>query len=337
MRSLVLLRPDKAGDLIKTLPVLRALCQGLSEPQVHLIVSKANESLLRHEPDVTFSVLPSSWDSLSDSELKIEIEKLLQNRSFDTAINLLCDSFPKVERLLQLLPAQNKFSVFSPSLPSDILPLTFKRETPARNNESANIAELIGQALGIELSDRWKKSSRAPKLSADDFTEAEQRLGQKNGLRLALCPLAGTEQRTHSLVNWARLAEKICKNPLFDQVFIFGAPADSKVLEDLRNKANNPDKLKIVLPSSFRTLGAHLKTCDRVVAVDSGPLHFSLALGIPSLGFLSGGDYKRWFSQSSSQDKLVPRGILNRYPSYLEMAWHFSNWIKTPLKSAGPE
>lgn len=329
MSSLVLLRPDKGGDLIKTLPVVRALCQSSSEIKVHFIVSKANESLLKYESNLTFSVLPPSWESLSDSDLKREIEKGLQNKKFDTAINLLCDPFHKAEKLLQLIPAKDKFSVFSKSLSEKISPLSFKRGTPAGNNESANISELIGQALGIDLSESWKSSLRAPKLGGEDIAEAEQALGKKNGLWLALCPLAGTEQRTHSIKNWGRLAAKICRKGIFEQVFLFGAPSDSKVLEELRTHAKNPKELKIVFPSSFRTLGAYLKTCDRVVAVDSGPLHFSLALGIPSLGFLSGGDYKRWFSQTSPRDKLIPRGFLNRYPCYFEMVWHFSKWMKT--------
>ncbi len=70
MSSIILLRPDKAGDLIKTLPALRALMKKVPDIKIHLIFSLANESLLKYEPQVSYSVLPSSWESITSNELK---------------------------------------------------------------------------------------------------------------------------------------------------------------------------------------------------------------------------------------------------------------------------
>ncbi len=326
MSSVLLLRPDKAGDLIKTLPVVRALHQTVEDITIHLLVSKANESLLKYEPNLTYSVLPGNWENLEDNELESLLTKLMEGKNFHTAINLLSDSFPQVERLLQLSPAGEKFSVFSESLPIGIWPLTYKTRTPVHQNETVNIAELVGQALGLELTELSLKSPRAPLLGAEDSEEAHRVLGQKTGDWIGLCPFAGTQQRTHPLIGWQKLIGKICRQKKYEKVLVFGAPGNLPELETLKKSLGSPTSFDICSPSSFRTLGAYLKRCDRVVAVDSGPLHFSLALGIPSLGFLSGGDRRRWFSETSPHDRLVSRGLWDRYPTAFEMGWHFSRW-----------
>lgn len=327
MSSIVLLRPDKAGDLIKSLPVIRALGIAAPDVSIHLVVSKANESLLKYEPNISYSVLPNGWETLSETELKDTLHKMLNGKSFDTAINLLSDSFSQVERLLSLVPAHEKFSIFSHDLPMGVWAITFNHRTPAHRNETLNIAEIIGKALGLDLLELALKAPRAPRIGPEDLEECRLTLKQKSGLWIGVCPFAGTQQRTHPLLPWEKMVGKLCKLTALEKVIVFGAPADLPLLDKMNQSLNTPSKLKIVSPSSFRALGAFLSKCDRVVAVDSGPLHYSLALGIPSLGFLSGGDHRRWFSQISSKDKLIHRGIFSRYPTRFEMWWHLSHWL----------
>jgi ADP-heptose:LPS heptosyltransferase len=326
MTTIVLLRPDKAGDLIKSIPVLRALNKLEPKFVLHLIVSKANESLLKYENYLTYSVLPSGWEQYDDSKLQDVLTTLLPHSSFEVAVNLLSDAFPSMEKLLNCVSAQEKFSIFSESLPMGIWPISYKNKSPIHRNETLNIAEIVGQALGLDLFKTTLESPRAPLLGPDDEEEALNFLKTKSGAWIGACPFAGTLQRTHPLAHWEPLIKQLCRRTDFDKVILFGAPTDLSQMEILKQHLDSPSKLVLCSPSSFRSLGAYLKRCDRVISVDSGPLHFSLALGIPSLGFLSGGDHLRWFSQISPRDKLVKRGIFNRYPSSFEMKWHFSRW-----------
>jgi len=326
MKSVILLRPDKAGDLLKTIPVIRALSKLDPGIKIHVICSQANHSILKFEPHITYSVLSQDWANLPDRQLSLEIGKCLNNVFFDTAINLLCDPFPEVENLLSLLPAQQKFSIYSDSLPKEICPLNLEKGSPINREETLNIAELVEKALEVDLKTQTQSMDRSPTITAEDVREAENALGLKQGKWLAICPFAGTANRTHSNKKWVKFIRLAVNKPSFNKVILFGAPSDSVTLNEFKNFLGSPTKLAIAIPSSFRTLGAYLKQCDQVIAVDSGPLHLALALGIPSLGFLSGGDHKRWFSRLSSYDKIVTRGILDRFPSSFEMWWHFSRW-----------
>ena len=326
MKSVLLLRPDKAGDLIKSLPAIRALVSTLPHGLVHILTSQANHSLLKFEPTISYSVLPQDWREKSEEELKDLVKNLTNNVFFESAINLLCDPFVEAERLLKSTHAQDKFSVLSESLPVGIWPLSLQKGSPENRDETLNIGELLERALEIEILQRIPFEDASPKLGNKDFSEAEANLGFKEGLWIAICPFAGTINRTHPTDKWIKFIAKILKSSNYEKVILFGAPSDSEILHEIAQKLGNPQKIRIAIPSSFRALGAYLKRCDRVVAVDSGPLHLSLSLGIPSLGFLSGGDQLRWFRRVSPNDKIVRRGIFNRYPSAIEMWWHFSRW-----------
>ncbi|MSP19293.1 MAG: lipopolysaccharide heptosyltransferase family protein [Bdellovibrionales bacterium] len=328
MSSIILLRPDKAGDLVKTLPALRALIEKVPDIKIHLIVSLANESLLKYEPQVSYSVLPSSWEKIPFDDLKLKLSLELNRFSFYSGVNLLCDPFPIVENLLNAITADKKFSVTSDTLSSDIWPLTFKRSSPKERDESLNIAEILGQALSIELLSTTHNALRAPQLGDEDTLEAARSLGEKTGNWIGICPFAGTNQRTHPLAKWKTFIKSMEYFSKYEKIILLGAPSDHESLEEIKKRIGHSPHLTLAFPSCFRALGAYLKRCDQVIAVDSGPLHLSLALGIPSLGFLSGGDHKRWFSQTSVQDKIVPRGIWDRFPSTAEMCWHFYRWEK---------
>lgn len=326
MSSVLLLRPDKAGDLIKSLPAIRALSKALPGIKIHILTSQANHSLLEFEPNLTYSTLPQDWTNLSKEELSALLKQITGNTLFNHAINLLCDPFEEAERLVSLSPAQDRFSILSESLPIGVWPIQLKKGSPANRDESLNIAEIIEHSLETTFSQTLSTSDYAPKLGRQDSHEAEINLGKKMGQWLAVCPFAGTANRTHSTKKWERFIKMTLGKSNLEKVVLFGAPSDCETMEGMKKALGNPGKLQLAIPSSFRALGAYLKRCDRVVAVDSGPLHFSLALGIPSLGFLSGGDRVRWFSRTTQQDKILPRGLFNRYPSFLEMWWHFSHW-----------
>src|SRR5262249_10896310 len=113
----------------------------------------------------------------------------------------------------------------------------------------------------------------------------------------------------------------------FQHYFLFGSSNDVPLMGILKSEAQDPASVTLVTPSSFRALGAHLLLVDGVVAVDSGPLHLARALGVPSLGFLSGGDSKRWFPPTERKsDLLLRRGLFSRYPSAFEMGRAFRRW-----------
>lgn len=341
-KAIALLRPDKAGDALKTLPVLRALFAELPATRLHLVASDHNASLFVHEPGVQLHVLPRNWKRMKRDNW---LAALALPRDIDAVVNLLCDASEDADELMDAIPtsarytaalARSRVSASPDGFPTGYAKLSLPESTPAGRAETENIALLVSQALGRDLATAAARFPAAPIFGPADEAEAQEKMGRKEGPWLGFCPFAGTTQRTPPVKRWERFiprATQAREARPFEKYFLFGTPADYSKLERLRSLAASPERVELCFPSSFRALGAYLKRLDGVVAVDSGPLHLARSLGIRSLGILSGGDTERWFSPVPEGDMLLRRGFFNRFPSAIEMMWAFEKW--GPLAATG--
>src|SRR5437764_15303097 len=107
MEKILLLRPDKAGDAIKTLPVVRALFSELPGAGLHLVASDHNASLFAHEPGIRLHVLPKNWKRMKRENW---LAPLGLPPAFDRVVNLLCDASEEADELLAAIPAGVKYT-----------------------------------------------------------------------------------------------------------------------------------------------------------------------------------------------------------------------------------
>lgn len=330
--KILLLRPDRAGDAIKTLPAIRSLRAKFPNHSLHILASEHNFSIFEFEPHLTSHIIPAHWKRMKGETLRQFFQSL--PGPFDVVINLLCDPSEGMTKLLHSIPGKKICSVRqNEEMQLHITPLELPENTPAGRDESLNIAELISQALTVDIRPLIATISRAPLLTDYDREEATEKMGTKNGAWLGFCPLASLKQRSHPLKRWEKLISKATQHEEYEKIFLFGTPSDYPFLQQIREAAHRKEIVECCFPSSFRSLGAYLNRLDGLVAVDSGPLHLGLALGVKSLGILSGGDSDRWFPHLKEGDELVKRGILQRFPSHFEMIWAFEKWSSKLLST----
>jgi hypothetical protein len=322
-QRILLLRPDKAGDAIKTLPVLRAVSSKAGEYELSLLSSENNFSLFEFEPGIRVYCLPKNWKKMKRGTLLHSIFGSETVDSFSKCVSLLCDKSVEVDQLLELLPAQRKFAAWPIPFGEE---LKLPENSPAGRDETQNIGLLIDQVFHCDLANHLKDFSSVPSFTESDLSEANEKMGPKEGRWLGFCPFAGNQNRSHPIKKWARFVSKVTSEKDYDKFFLFGAPSDYRRLEELKESSKMKDATELCFPSSFRTLGAYLKRLDGVVAVDSGPLHLAHSLEVRSLGILSGGDVERWYPVLNQGDFLLRRGLINRFPSVLEMMWAFEKW-----------
>ncbi|MBY0369675.1 glycosyltransferase family 9 protein [bacterium] len=326
----LILRHDKAGDAIKSLPALRALKARFPHIELHILVSPHNSSLFEYEPGLHAHRLPPHWENLKPEVLRDHLANQGMPRAFSRVVSLLCDAFEQNDRLLMLFPATEKFAVslWDQSLQSEITPIPLPQGTPAGSDECENIAWILSQAFCVDLPNVSLPTSGAPVLSEQDRREADTLMGQKKGVWIGFCPFAGLKNRSHPATSWERFLQQVSRTPQLEKIFLFGAPSDCSALEQLQRQCSEPQRVQLCFPSSFRTLGAYLRRLDGVVAVDSGPLHLARTLGLPVLGILSGGDVRRWFASLGAHERLLRRGLFNRFPMGWEMTWAFRRWLR---------
>lgn len=327
----LLLRPDKAGDALKSLPAIRALKSERPELVVHVLASEHNASLFETEPGITVHELPSEWEKWRASRLRGYLFSQGMPPAFDVAVNLLADPFPSVQRLLLMVPAPKKYSVTQVGWSTaeggsfQSLPLPYK--TPAGRDETENIADILSAAFNCSLSDRIPEMRGGPIITDSDRAEAQALLPKSQARRFGLCPFAGTAQRSPNLKRWKKLLKKLSRKEPTTEWVIF-APANLVAHAEALIPVESANRFRVVTVPSFRILAACFENLEAVLAVDSGPLHLAQAMGVPSLGFLSGGDRARWFARLNPKDGLLPRGLFSRFPSSLEMWWAFRRWLE---------
>ncbi len=328
---ILLLRPDRAGDAIKSLPAIRAYRREFPELKFSVLTSDHNASIFAHEPNIHVYSLPRDWRKLREDSWLSHMGLSSLFPAFQKIINLLADPSPESLQLLSRIPAKEKYSAHPPQkqglqLDPNISWVDFPKNSPAGRDETSNAAWLLSQALWRDLSDKIEGEDRAPVLCEADQLEASEKMGRKTGEWIGFCPFANLHKRTPPLARWKRFFETVSQETRAERLFLFGTPADYPALMELRSVAERRDRIELCFPSSFRTLGAYLLRLDRVVAIDSGPLHLARALGIPTLGFLSGGDAERWFPAKSDKDVIIPRGWLSRHPGPVQMLRAFRKW-----------
>jgi hypothetical protein len=330
---ILLLRPDKAGDAIKTLPALRALRLARPDLDIHVLSSEHNSSLFETEPGVTNHELPHQWQQWRPARLRGYLFAGGMPTSFSVAVNLLCDSFSEVDQLISLVPALRKFSIaktdWDTHTSPDLKVVQLPDSAPAGRDETRNISDILSSAFECDVAAFLEKTNGAPVLTLEDRTEAEKLLPVTDQRRIGICPFAGTVQRSHSLKRWSKLLHKLSTKADSIEWVVYCPEQQREAAMALLPERSNA-RFHIVSPPRFRVLAACFEKMDAVVAVDSGPLHLAQAMQIPVLGFLSGGDSARWFAKPNPQDRLLRRGLLSRFPSYLEMWWALKRWV-SPL------
>lgn len=326
----LLLRPDKAGDAIKSLPAIRALKMARPELDLHVLASEHNASLFENEPGITVHELPEDWENWRSNRLRSYLLSQGMPQAFGAAVSLLCDYFPNVQKLLLGLPAAKKFSVTRLNWVREesaaLVAIHLPNRAPEGRDETSNIADILSAAFTCDLAPHLAKMDRAPVLNAADRASAVDLLPETAKKRLGLCPFAGTAQRSPNLGKWKRLVKKLVDAEPNTEWVIF-APASGLDAARELVPPHKGDAFRIVSAPSFRVLAACFERLDAILAVDSGPLHLAQAMNVPSLGFLSGGDRDRWFGRLGSKDRLLSRGIFSRFPSTLEMWWAFRRWV----------
>lgn len=327
MKRLLVLRPDRAGDALKTLPGLRAAREACPEWEIDLLASPYNSDIFSFEKGITCHTLSPRWESLSDSALQISIGQLLP-KTYDVAVLLPCDPDPQAGRLLRMVSARRRVSRWSVEGEID----AFLHE---KRDERENIARLFSTALRTNLS--IAQISSRPSIDGHDRDEAANTLpGHRN--RIVLCPFASQARRSLSESTAIRLIRQVARRKEVE-ILLPGIAADYDRFERIRKAASVGKQLKTIYPTSFRALSAYLERCTGLIGVDSGPLHLAIALEMPVLGLLGGCDRKRWYPMEAPQFRFLYRGLFDRFPTSLGLFWQAKRWLDglTPAEdSVGP-
>jgi ADP-heptose:LPS heptosyltransferase len=280
------------GDLLCSIPALRALRRGFPEARITLIGLPSAQALMSRYADYVDELLSfPGWPGLP--EVPLDPPRIsaflseIQARRLDLAFQLQ-GSGQATNSFVALLGARRSAGFVLPDFPSPdpelFLPYPADQPEPLRHLALMRFLGLAGgddSALEFPLEDR-------------DFAEAQE-LARRHGLRRGgyACVNVGASEprRRWPLERFAAVADELALRELVP--VLVGAPAERDLTAATAALMRMP-AVDLAGETSLGGLGALLLGAAVTVTNDTGTSHLAAAVGAPSVVVFSASDPHRW-------------------------------------------
>ncbi len=279
LRHILLVRNDRIGDLVLTLPAFEAVRRHW--PQAHLtaLVSPAAGPLLSGHPSIDELL----FDAESDSGW--QLGRKLRALQFDAALVFNTNT----RNCLAVWAARIGHRVCWAYKPAGWLAATH-RVALRRSHPPVHEAE-FALAFARRLGAPADLAELAPRLQIDPSTR--RRIAERIGRALGTVgPLFGVHPGSrNSAYNWpaSRYAELVCQLAPFGRVMVTGSPQEQPILEVIRRRLRDPvaGRVGFFIDLELHELAAAIAEQTALVVSSTGPMHIAAAVGTPTVALFS--------------------------------------------------
>jgi ADP-heptose:LPS heptosyltransferase len=220
--------------------------------------------------------------ALSLAALVVDLARLRPELYFDLEVY---SSFAAIIATLSM--ARNRYGYYRKAA-------TFKRGLHTRTvffNTNRHISEIylqFAQAVGAFEGERTLAPPNLLPEDRDECRSVLERLGVDPDARIILINPNASElmlERRWPLENWAELLEDFPAGPK-DVLLLVGSSGERSYVGDLYRRLSPAARSRTIDATGRFTLGGYLALIERsalMVTCDSGPLHFAVALGRPTV------------------------------------------------------
>ena len=276
-RRILVIRPDRIGDVILSTPVFRTLKESFPGAFVGALVSPMTSPLLEHNPSIDVILTDTPADHTGGTSIWGKAREIRSYR-FDTALLLM-----PTQRLAYILfLAGIRYRVGVGHILYEVLTLMHgvsrKNYNPLRHETDymLDLARKIGAA----------KIWQTPELFVtDDEKKVARDFLIKKGFMtdlpiVGLHPGSGGSAPNWTIARYHRLADKISKAG--NQVLVTGS-GNEKQIAGFFEAHHIPGLQSSFGELSLRELTAVISQVDLFISSSTGPMHIAAALGVPTV------------------------------------------------------
>lgn len=298
LREVLVLRLDRIGDVLMSLPALADLRAALPRARLRLAVGKWSEAVARAAPVDEVLVWSAPWVGRADEGAEtlralVKKARALRAAPLDLALDLQGDV--RATLLLAAAGARRRVGYANTggaSLLTHVVPLDERVSWVDQNRRAVALA--LGRAPGRAHADPLTPGDR-------DFARrlvANLRLddGQRRPL-VGLHPSGGRRIKQWDVARWAELAARLEAD--FAATFLItGAASDAPLAKAVTRRLS---RLSYDLTGKLgvRETMALLEHLDLFLSPDTGPMHMACAVDTPSVAVFGPSDPARYFSGGS--------------------------------------
>ena len=290
IREIAVFRALNLGDMLCTVPALRALRKHFPDAHIALIGLQSAKPVLGHFPGyvdewIEFPGDPAFPERNVDTERLPGFYQEMQARRFDLVVQLH-GSGPRSNEIVQAM-APRQWVGFVPDAsqaePGRLLPW------PDHLHEIHRYLALL-EHMGLDASDDTLEFSE----KAADTVSARQ-LASKVGLQLdrtiLIHPGARLRSRRWPAERFAETGRELAREGW--QIAVTGSPAESEIASTVAS-AIGPDCVDLCGATDLGVLASLLRQSRLLICNDTGISHVAAAVKLPSVVIASGSDVRRW-------------------------------------------
>lgn len=271
---ILVVRPDRIGDVVLSTPVARGLKRSIPTAHVTFLVRASVTPLLRHHPDIdAVAEIPDRWS---------ELVSLIRKGEFDVAVNLQSDPRIALAELVAGVPKR----VGPLSKPHSFLLYNLgvrqRRSRVEKHEADYNLDLLLRLGVKPVESDRFTRVVADPQAVERAQIWLQDR---KLSRFVAIHPGMGGSALNPSAEWYGRLVNEMESRGV--RVVVTGGTLDRERIGELRNYAPRSIYWESREGENIQELAGVLSQATAVIAPSTGPLHLAVALGRPVIGIYS--------------------------------------------------
>jgi ADP-heptose:LPS heptosyltransferase len=288
IKKILCIKPRGIGDILLSTIVLENLNAAFPHSEIHYLTEEFAKRAVENNPFVR-KIL-----TFNKKDFVFSIIRKVRKENYDLIFDFW--SNPKTAQITFLSGAtyrvgyEKRGRKYAYNYPG-------KNGTMGEHAAEDNLALLKAFDIPIISKNIIYQTTKEEKLFAEKFLHGSNIKNEK--LLIGIIPSGGWESKRCEPVKWLQICQEIQIKYEVHFLILWG-PGDEKD-SSMISEGLNPSPI-MAPKSTFGELSALIEKCDLIIANDSGPMHVSAALGIPTLGIFGPTNPKahRPFSDNSS-------------------------------------
>lgn len=280
------LRHDRAGDMILSTGVMRAIARSHPEIGLDVLASPANAAVL-DASDYVANVIIFDKKILSSY---LPTARRLRRARYDAVIDCMVTA-PSLTTLLLILASGGRYRIGIAGRGNDT---AFNLTVPASRMANAHMVDLIGALAGaFDVNPNAVALRPVLHVTDDERAWAESVWGTRNALadrRVLINVSAGTPARLWANDNYVAVIRYLRARHPGINVRVIGAPAESHRGQFVASEAAG----RFVRTPDIRQAFALVATADFVFTPDTSIAHAASAFRTPCVAMYVSGSVERW-------------------------------------------
>jgi len=283
VKRILVIRLDSLSNVVRTFPALATVAKHFPDAEITYLTQEKYLELMEPCPYISNIILYNNPDTIGFMRLA----KSLRKKKFDLVLNL--QNTKKFDMLARATGARYRSNIVTPGRPLREIETVYR------------ILETVGISPGKMRFEFW--------FSVED-REFARVFFHNNGLEespgpVGLCPGAEWRSKQWQLRKFAELGDRLAGPG--GKIIIFGTEEEIERAEQIRHMS----KSRVLISTgktSIREAGCLISKCRVFVSNETGLMHISALLGVPTVGIF-GSTNPAYHGPSGFGNMSVYRGV----------------------------